>query len=199
MGNLWDLNRPSDPDVASYVPDVTFSGYGFVPLLPCVERERPPLCGKNSLLGAWRFRRVIRYFLANLQLTDSCIARSDRDYFAITNWAWIRRPFRRSARVTAWEPENPGCYTGQSRKGMTELKSVNSRMNLLIRVAKWALSQEGWLWPTPCCLPVHAEHVCFELSPNLVHHDVPAFGEAQKQSSSTQLQTRCRRVGGADS
>ena len=47
-----------------------------------------PYVGKNSLLGAWRFRRVICYFLANLQLIDSCIARSDRDYFVIviTNW-----------------------------------------------------------------------------------------------------------------
>jgi hypothetical protein len=31
------------------VPDVTFSGYGFVPLPPYLERERPPLCGMDRL------------------------------------------------------------------------------------------------------------------------------------------------------
>jgi hypothetical protein len=30
-------------------PNVTFCGYAFVPLLPYLERERPFLCGKNSL------------------------------------------------------------------------------------------------------------------------------------------------------
>ena len=70
--------------------------------------------------------------------------------------------------------------------------------DLLIQVARRVLSQSDG-FAHICSPPVHAEHVCFELSPNLVHHDMPAFGEAQKQSDSTQLQTQCRRVRGADS
>ena len=43
MGAFWSLK------LLPMEPNVTFSGYGFVPLLPYLERERPPLCGKNSL------------------------------------------------------------------------------------------------------------------------------------------------------
>jgi hypothetical protein len=43
MGAVWSLK------LLPMVPNVTFSGYKFVPLLPYLERERPPLHGKNSL------------------------------------------------------------------------------------------------------------------------------------------------------
>jgi hypothetical protein len=43
MGAFWSLK------LLPMVPNVIFSGYGFVPLLPYLERERSPLCGKNSL------------------------------------------------------------------------------------------------------------------------------------------------------
>ena len=43
MGAVWSLK------LLPMVPNVTFSGYKFVPLLPYLEREQLPLHGKNSL------------------------------------------------------------------------------------------------------------------------------------------------------
>jgi hypothetical protein len=41
MGAFWS------PKLLPMVPNVTFSGYGFVPLLPYLKRERPSRCGQE--------------------------------------------------------------------------------------------------------------------------------------------------------
>ena len=55
-GHLWHLNgQPQEPEMEVFwslkllpiVPNVAFSGYGFVPLLPGARTAT--LCGKNSL------------------------------------------------------------------------------------------------------------------------------------------------------
>jgi hypothetical protein len=50
MGNLWDLKKAFwTLMLLPMVPNITFSSYGSVPLLPYLERKRPPLCGKDRL------------------------------------------------------------------------------------------------------------------------------------------------------
>jgi hypothetical protein len=45
MGAFWSLK------LLPMVPNVTFSGYGFVPLLLYLERERPPYVART--LWSW--------------------------------------------------------------------------------------------------------------------------------------------------